>query len=86
MAGGSNFPVKFNWNNNIFQNVQTLAVIEKYMDSPKKWIRFEMTEGINFAVESEWKSKVSQRVQNLFCFKKVDGFLEKRSWIFLLRC
>ena len=68
MAGGSNSAVEFNWNTNISHNVQTLAVIEKYMDSPKKWIHFEMTEGSNFAVECNWKWQFSQNVKNIFDF------------------
>ena len=70
MAGGSNFAVEINWNTNISQNVRTLAVIKKYMDSPKKWIHFEMTEGSTFAVECNWNWQFSQTVQNNFAFWK----------------
>ena len=70
MAGGCNFAVEFNWNTNISQNVQTLAVMKNYMDSPKKWIHFEKTEGSSFAVECNWKWQFSQNVQNIFAFVK----------------
>ena len=68
MAGGSNFAVEINWNTNISQNVQTLAVIKKYMDSPKKRIHFEMTEGSTFAVECNWNWQFSQSFQNICAF------------------
>ena len=85
MAGGSNFAAEFNWNTNISQNVQTVAVMKKYMDSPKKWIHFEMTEGWNFAVECDWNWQFSQNVQSFFLlFRKKIRFSEKL-WIFLKR-
>ena len=68
MAGGSNFPVEFNWNTKISQNVQTLAVMKKNVDSPKKWVHFEMTEGSIFAVECKWNWQFSQNVQINFAF------------------
>ena len=50
----------------------------------KLWSFLKKAKGSNSAVESQWKSRVSQNVQNLFCFLKVDGFLEKRPWTVLL--
>ena len=37
-----------------------------------------------FDVECERNSEVSQNVQNLFFFKKKDGVLEEKAWIFLI--
>ena len=68
MAAGSNFAVEINWNTNISQNVQTLAVIKKYMNSSEKWIHFEMTEGSSFAVECNRNWQFSQNVQNFCAF------------------
>ena len=66
------------------KNLSFFIKIDRF--SEKLWTFLKKTKGSEFAVGSKWKSKVSQNVQILFCFQKVDGFLEKRSWKFLLRC
>ena len=50
--------------------------------SKKKLKFFEIAKGSKFAKKCDWISKISQNVQNLGFFNKVDGFLEKKYWIF----
>ena len=85
MTEGSNFAVESNWNWQFSPNFQFFCSLEKITSFFEIfWFFFEMAKGINCAVKSEWKSKVSQNVEKLFCFKKVDWFLEKKSWTVFL--
>ena len=53
------------------------------MGSWKKILNFfKIAKGSKFAVKCDWKSKISQNVQNMGFFKELDGFLEKKYWIF----
>ena len=50
--------------------------------SKKILIFFKIAKGSKFAVKCDWNSKISQNVQNMGFFKELDGFLEKKDWIF----
>ena len=67
---GTKFAVENDEIVRFLRTFKLLAVIKKYLDSPKKWIHFEMTEGRNFAVECNWNWQFSQNVQIIFAFQK----------------
>ena len=78
MADGRNFAVEFIWNNNISHNVQTLAVIKKYKDSPKKKISLWNDWSLQFCSGMQLKLAVFSNFSIFCCFlEKINSFPEK---------
>ena len=81
----SQFDVQCEQKSENSQNFQKLGFLQEKMGFPKKTLKFsKIADGNKLAVQCEGISKVSQNLQILFCFQKVDKFLEKRSWTVLL--
>ena len=79
----SKFAVECDWNGKNSENVQNLGFFKKRWNFRWKILSFsKIAKCSKFTVECGWLSKISQNRQNFGFFERINGFSEKKFWIF----